>query len=666
VIPAGLPCRVLFTTRRRDLGRSTPVKVTVLPEDAALQLLLRHPQRQNILNPAHPEHAVARDICATLGYLPLALEIAGAHLGRRPDAPLAAYRRELERRGALPVLDDPRARLRPEGLGTRYDAAVAATLAGQWEALEGEETRLLLRVLGQLPEAALVPVPRLGLLAGLEEREGSFFGSLLALALQELEDASLVERLGENRVRLHPLVHAFAAQCTPPDEMPAFRQGCAARLLAAYEEIATLEEHCARRGVDALEADLRVGLALLPPSPASGGGERHSDGAGGGLSSRLSALLRLLQREAHVLRDWEPGAHPAFFAQQVLKRARYMGLERLAADAGARLQALNVPHLALRWRAGRESRALERTLTGHESAVRAVAVTPDGRCAVSASGRTLVVWDLQSGQALRTRTWPEARVNAVAVTPDGRRAVSTSDDRTLKVWDLDSGRQNRTLRRRVSLVRIWRRLVWDEEERITAVVVTPDGRRAVSASSSRTLVVWDLETGQELRTLTGHKGRVNAVAVTPDGRRAVSASWDRTLKVWDLGTGQEECTLTGHEKLVNAVAVTPDGRRAVSASDDRTLVVWDLQSGQALRTLTRHEAGAHIVAVTPDGRRAVSASWDRTLVAWDLQSGQAQGAALRTLSGHESSVYAVAVTPNGRRAVSASDDRTFKVWDFET
>ena len=56
------------------------------------------------------------------------------------------------------------------------------------------------------------------------------------------------------------------------------------------------------------------------------------------------------------------------------------------------------------------------------------------------------------------------------------------------------------------------------------------------------------------------------VAVTPDGRRAVSASDDKTLKVWELGSGRELRTLAGHTGSVNGVAVTPDGQRAVSAS----------------------------------------------------------------------------------------------------
>ena len=118
------------------------------------------------------------------------------------------------------------------------------------------------------------------------------------------------------------------------------------------------------------------------------------------------------------------------------------------------------------------------------------------------------------------------------------------------------------------------------------MAVTPDGRRAVSASEDRTLRLWDLESGQTIRTLEGHTGSVRAVAVTPDGRRAVSASEDRTLRLWDLESGQTIRTLEGHTDSVRAVAVTPDGRRAVSASEDRTLRLWDLESGKEIATFT--------------------------------------------------------------------------------
>jgi WD40 repeat protein len=86
-----------------------------------------------------------------------------------------------------------------------------------------------------------------------------------------------------------------------------------------------------------------------------------------------------------------------------------------------------------------------------------------------------------------------------------------------------------------------------------------------------------------IRTLQGN--HITSVAVTPDGKRAVSISSvtisDHTLKVWDLESGEAIRTLQGHGNTVRSVAVTADGKRAVSGSEDETLKVWDLESGEA-------------------------------------------------------------------------------------
>jgi WD40 repeat protein len=289
------------------------------------------------------------------------------------------------------------------------------------------------------------------------------------------------------------------------------------------------------------------------------------------------------------------------------------------------------------------------TMEGHPQQVRSVAVTADGKRAVSASNdRTLKVWDLKSGRALRTLEGHFFFVSGVAVTPDGKWAVSASYDQTLKVWDLETGRELHTLEGHSNFV--------------SGVAVTPDGQRAASASWDETLKLWDLKTGSELRTLEGHSDKVHGVAVTPDGKRGVSASWDQTLKVWDLETGQELRTLEGHSSAVLGVAVAPDGKQAVSGSSDHTLKVWDLESGRVLCTLEGHSQQVWGVAVTPDGKLAVSGSSDQTLKVWDLEAGLGP---LRRES-HSHWVAGVAVTPNGTRAVSASYDKTLKVWDLET
>ena len=90
--------------------------------------------------------------------------------------------------------------------------------------------------------------------------------------------------------------------------------------------------------------------------------------------------------------------------------------------------------------------SLIRTLEGHSSAVRGVALSGDGRRAVSASqDKTMKVWDMESGRELHTLQGHSGHVTGVALSGDGRRAVSASEDNTLKVWDVESGRELRTL-----------------------------------------------------------------------------------------------------------------------------------------------------------------------------------------------------------------------------
>jgi WD40 repeat protein len=338
------------------------------------------------------------------------------------------------------------------------------------------------------------------------------------------------------------------------------------------------------------------------------------------------------------------------------------------------------------------------TPEGYTTLATALAVTPDGRRVVSAShDHTLRVWDLESGQTLCTLQGHTASIHAVALTPDGRRAVSASDEPALRLWDLESGRvlcivkpsptKPETLAitpdgHRVVLVSggiaIFDKNMWlfdperDQTLRemcqnigpqcVTALALTPDGRRVLSGWSEGMLRVLDLESGQVLLTLLGHAapsqlgpwgvrpsvpGHVTAVAVTPDGCRALSGSADKTLRMYDLKTGYMLCWFEGHTARVTALAVTPDGRRAVSASDDHTLRVWDLQSRQILHTLKGHTDSVTTLALTFDGHRALSGSADNTLRMWELDG----GAEITSFVG-EAQISTCAFGPDGRTIVA--------------
>jgi hypothetical protein len=319
--PEDLRCRLLFTTRRLDLGRFVGVEVTVLPEEPALRLLLRHASRRAALDPAHADHEHARAIARMLGRLPLALELAGAYLGKYSgDVSLEGYREGLRSDGALATLDADAAELSEADLRRVHDPAVAATIGEQWNALEDESARLLLRVASLFSELSALPIARIGLLAGLGEEARPGRLSPLRRAVQRLEDACLAERLEAEQIRLHPLIREFAAGQTPAREDEGFRRECGARAAAALEDYPRLETLDGRRGIDSLQEDVIAILEICPPSASV-------------LGSRLQALLCLLQREAHNLRRLDQECRPTLIAQQVRNRAALLGIRALQLGA---------------------------------------------------------------------------------------------------------------------------------------------------------------------------------------------------------------------------------------------------------------------------------------------------------------------------------------------
>jgi WD40 repeat protein len=365
---------------------------------------------------------------------------------------------------------------------------------------------------------------------------------------------------------------------------------------------------------------------------------------------------------------------------QAATALRRIGLSPLAADLGL-------------WDAYRYSPPPLSRIAAHENLIYAVAVSADGRFALSSGNDNRVnVWDLRTGRAIRTFEQP---AQSLAFSQDGRRGLFADfqNDREVGIseWDLQNGEPLRS-----QTLRGHSELVWH-------VAFSPDGAHVLTGSADKTMALWEVASGRQVRVFNGHGDDVKSVAFSADGTRALSGSWDRTMRLWDVETGRELQRFTGHTESINSVALSGDGRHALSGAGtiDITCRLWDTESGREVHRwpyLSRTD-GARTVTFTPDGRvvcddggavtvwdpnsgsrlktfttrlslydLAISGDVmvtadDDAFSVWDLSDGQWE---VRTLTGHGDAVMSVAVSADGLLALTGSSDRTVRLWDVYT
>lgn len=283
-------------------------------------------------------------------------------------------------------------------------------------------------------------------------------------------------------------------------------------------------------------------------------------------------------------------------------------------------------------------------------AVETVALSADGRTALSVINGKIQLWDVASGRGVGTLE-SSRTIQSAAISPDGHTALSGGYDDVPKLWDLASRREIRAFKGSPS-------------KGVLSVAFSPDGRTALSGNYDGTIKLWDLASGRLMMTLTADPLFVFSVAFSPDGRSALSGGGYDALRLWHVASGYElrHMTPTGRVRPTTSVAFSPDGRTALSASEDKTVRLWQIASGLLLRTFIGHSGGVRSVAFSPDGRSVLSASDDKTVKLWDVESGRE----LMTFREHSDRVASAVFLPDGRKVLSGSGDGSLRLWDRAT
>jgi cytochrome c len=282
-------------------------------------------------------------------------------------------------------------------------------------------------------------------------------------------------------------------------------------------------------------------------------------------------------------------------------------------------------------------------LRGHGGPVRSVAVSPDGRSALSGSFDTSAIrWSFERNAAEQVLRFHESAVNAVTVLMDGRLA-SGGEDGKIAIWAPGSAQPARTFEGHTAP--------------IVALAASPDGATIASASWDRTIRLWPLG-GGEPRILRGHDQNVNGVAFSNDGKTLVSAAYDATVRLWPLEGGAP--VIVTLPTPLNTVAIASDGEIAAAGADGK--VYFLSSAGEKRGEVEVSETPIISIAISSDGALVAAAG-----IRGSVGIVERQGRRLaRTLVGPGLPVWSVAFFPDNRTLLTGGTDRMVRRWDAST
>ena len=253
-------------------------------------------------------------------------------------------------------------------------------------------------------------------------------------------------------------------------------------------------------------------------------------------------------------------------------------------------------------------------------------VSPDGRFVATAAAtketikpESVTLWDAQTGRPLRNLAGHEGKaLNTIQFSKDSRLLITCGKDFTARLWDVETGSE---------LHRFKIEGTSDDPFKDAIAMLSPDGKTVLTAYDlNSTPKLWDAVTGQQMRELKG-TGYIKSAAFAPDSKTIATGDSDGTAVIWETQTGNIVKRLTGHVGSVKALAFSVDGRVLVSGGSDGTSRFWLTAKDQELCRLesfdmvlgtTADKGDQGWVVAAPDGRFDSNALMDIRGMHWVL------------------------------------------------
>ncbi len=121
------------------------------------------------------------------------------------------------------------------------------------------------------------------------------------------------------------------------------------------------------------------------------------------------------------------------------------------------------------------------------------------------------------------------------------------------------------------------KIIFERAYAINAMDISDDYSMLAIGRELGDAVIWNLNTHEAIRVISGHQSAVTDVEFSPDGNNLLTSSRDGTARIWDIkNTRKLPIVLDDHQDWVMTAAYNRDGSQIITGSKDNFIRIWQV------------------------------------------------------------------------------------------